>query len=226
MNDLIDENSKWIVKSQGILDSLNFIKSVYSQGLGAPLSKVLDAQAGNSSSREYMPKGKLAISLDGSWITGNWRKGGAAEWPEYEKTMGFAKMPTNKGQGSGSITLAGGWALSIPKNSKNHDAAFEFIKYAMGKDNALAMSTLSGDLSCRKDVATDATYQQTPFKQLSTEYLAAAEFRPAKEAYPTVSTEIQNMVESVVSGTKPETAMATYAANVSRVVGAANVIEK
>ncbi|MBU3113834.1 extracellular solute-binding protein [Clostridium lacusfryxellense] len=223
---LIDDNNKWIVKSQGILDSLSFIQTIYTQGLGAPISKVLDAQAGNMSARDYMPKGKLAISLDGSWITGNWSKGGAAEWSGYENIMGFAKMPTNKGQGSGSVTLAGGWALSIPKNSKNHDAAWKFIEYAMSKDNALAMSTISGEISCRQDVAADPTYQKTPFKKLSTEYLEAAEFRPANESYPLVSTEIQNMVESVVTGTKPEAAMKTYGENVTRVVGDTNIIEK
>ena len=34
------------------------------------------------------------------------------------------------------------------------------------------------------------------------------------------------MVESVVSGTKPEEAMAQYAVDVERIVGSENVVEK
>lgn len=73
-----DASGKWIIKSQGILDALNFVETVNKEKLGPPLSKVLNGQAGNTSSREYLPGGKLAISLDGSWITGNYFADGAS----------------------------------------------------------------------------------------------------------------------------------------------------
>lgn len=58
-----DSSSKWTVKSQGIMDALSFVDSINKEKLGPPLSKVLNGQAGNSSAREYLPKGKLGISL-------------------------------------------------------------------------------------------------------------------------------------------------------------------
>ncbi|CDN44529.1 hypothetical protein BN871_EY_00370 [Paenibacillus sp. P22] len=73
-----DASGKWVTKSQGITDALSFIETVNKEKLGPPLSKVLNGQAGNTASREYLPKGKLAISLDGSWIPGNYLDGGAA----------------------------------------------------------------------------------------------------------------------------------------------------
>lgn len=221
-----DASGKWITKSQGILDALTFVETVNKEKLGPPLSKVLNGQAGNTASREYLPQGKLAISLDGSWITGNYMESGAAPWPEYKDVLGFAPMPTSQGQDPGSITLAGGWALSIPSNSKNKDEAWEFIKYALNKENTQKLVMSSGNITVRADVAKDPEYTKMPFNEIATEYLQNAEFRPAQEKYPEVSTQIQTMVESVATGTSPADAMNKYAQDVTRIVGADHILEK
>lgn len=224
---LYDTSSgKWVIKSQGMTDALNFVNTVYKEKLGPPLSKVLNGQASVTSAREYLPQGKLAISLDGSWITGNWIKGGPAEWADYTTTMGFAAMPTNKGQDPKTITLAGGWALSIPKNGKNKDAAWEFMKFALNKENSLEIDQLSGNITCRADVAKDSAYTSTPFNDIASKFLETAEFRPAVDKYSSVSTEIQTMVESVVSGTNPADAITKYGDDVKRIVGNDKVMEK
>ncbi|WP_191296866.1 ABC transporter substrate-binding protein [Paenibacillus sp. PL91] len=221
-----DATSKWIIKSQGILDALSFIETINKEKLGPPLSKVLNGQAGNTSSREYLPQGKLAISLDGSWITGNYFESGAAPWPEYKDVLGFAPMPTSKGQAPGSITLAGGWALSIPSNAKNKDEAWDFIKYALNKENTQKLVIASGNITVRADVAKDPEYTKMPFNEIATEYLQNAEFRPAQDKYPEVSTQIQTMVESVTTGTSPADALKKYAQDVTRIAGKENVTEK
>ncbi|WP_405080445.1 ABC transporter substrate-binding protein [Paenibacillus chitinolyticus] len=224
---LYDEASgKWIVKSQGILDALGFIETVAKEKLGPPLSKVLNGQAGNTATREYLPKGKLAISLDGSWITGNYLEGGAAPWPAYKDVLGFAPMPTSKGQAPGSITLAGGWALSIPSNAQHKDEAWNFIKYALNKENTQKLVIASGNITVRADVAKDPGYTKMPFNELATEYLKNAEFRPAQDKYPEVSTQIQTMVESVATGTAPAAALNKYTQDVTRIAGAEHITEK
>jgi multiple sugar transport system substrate-binding protein len=221
-----DSGAKWIVKSQGILDALTFIESVNKEKLGPPLSKVLNGQAGNSSSREYLPKGKLAISLDGSWITGNYLPNGAAPWPEYKDILGFAPMPTSKGQSPGSITLAGGWALSIPSNAQHKDEAWDFFKYALNKENTKKLVIASGNITVRADVAKDPEYTKMPFNEIATQYLQNAEFRPARDKYPEVSTQIQTMVESVATGTAPADAMKKYQQDVTRIAGEDHVMVK
>ena len=48
-----------------------------------------------------LPQGKLAIDLDGSWVSSDWApasKGGVAPWPQWSKVMGVAAMPTQNGQ--------------------------------------------------------------------------------------------------------------------------------
>ncbi|MGG6314466.1 ABC transporter substrate-binding protein [Paenibacillus macerans] len=221
-----DASGKWIIQSQGILDALGFIETVNKEQLGPPLSKLLNGQAGNTASREYLPQGKLAISLDGSWITGNYLENGAAPWPEYKDVLGFAPMPTSQGQEPGSITLAGGWALSIPSNAKHKDEAWEFIKYALNKDNSQKLVTASGNITVRADVAKDPGYTKMPFNEIATEYLQNAEFRPAQDKYPEVSTQIQTMVESVATGTSPADAAKKYAQDVTRIVGEDHILQK
>lgn len=224
---LYDASSKkWVVKSGEMSDALNFINSIYKNGYGPSLSLVLNGEAGNTFARQYMPKNKVAIGLDGYWTTGNWIKGGAAEWDGYTDKVGFASMPTNKGQAPGTITMAGGWSLAIPSQSKNKDAAFDVLKFAMNKDNMLAIDKASGFLTTRKDVAADASFLAIPFNKQATEMLKNATFRPSVDKYSSVTTEIQSMVESVVTGTKVDDAIAKYGQNVTRIVGSDKVESK
>ena len=135
-------------------------------------------------------------------------------------------MPTSTGQEPGTITLAGGWALSIPENSDAKDITFEFIKHLMDPSVYTKAVIAQGNIATRTDVAKDPEYAAKPFKQISTDFLATAEFRPQNDQYSTVSTSIQSMVEAVVSGTSPEDAIAQYGTEVKRAVGDDETVEK
>jgi multiple sugar transport system substrate-binding protein len=224
---LLDEESgKWIISSQGMLDALTFLDKIYESGYGPPLSKVLNGQASNISAREYLPQGKLAISLDGSWITGNYLETGASPWPEYSEVLGFAAMPMQNGQAPGTVTLAGGWAWSIPAKSDNKDVTMEFIKHLMSPEGYTKSIIEMGSIATRADIASNEDYAARPFMQIATEFLKGASFRPKDDKYSAVSTHIQTMVESVVSGTSPADAIATYGVDVTRTIGEDNVISK
>ncbi|MFT4006440.1 MAG: extracellular solute-binding protein [Lacrimispora sp.] len=223
---LLDKSDKWIVSSDNILKSLNFISTIYKEGYGPSLSKVLTGEAGNISSREYLPGGKLAISLDGYWISGNYKDTGASPWPEYKDKLGIAAMPTSEGQEPGTVTMSGGWALSIPAHADQKDAAMDFIKHCMSYDVYLKTIIAQGNIATRTDIAKDPTYSSQPFMEKCTGFLAGAFYRPRNSQYTTVTTHIQTMVESVVSGTSPEDAMVQYKSDVTNSVGAENVAEK
>lgn len=92
------QQKKWVVGSKGFQDSLGFIKKVYGEKLGPSVQQALDKQIQNRVANEYLPKQKLAISLDGSWLPNAWLKTGAAPWPKWSKVMGTAPMPTQNGQ--------------------------------------------------------------------------------------------------------------------------------
>lgn len=225
---LLDDDGKWIVKSEGIANSLEFLQNIYvNNEYGPSLDLVLNGQASNTSAREYLPQDKLGISLDGIWITGNWKTDGAAPCEGYETKFGLAAMPTSEGQAPGSVTLAGGWAFSIPENSDAKDITFEFIQHLMDPEASYLESILNqGNICTRTDVAEMSDYTSQPFFDIATEFLETADFRPQNDQYSSVSTCIQTMVESVVSGTSVEDAMTQYAADVARTVGDDAVIEK
>ncbi len=217
------QDGKWVVESQGILDTLTFIQTVYAEGMGAPLSRVLDANGSNAGSREYLPGGQTAVQLDGTWITGNYVEGGASVWPEYEETLGFVAMPNQ--DGGATVTLAGGWGLAIPENSDNKDTAFEFIKQCMNTEDYTNFIVSSGGIASREDTAVAEEYTSIPFKEAATDFLSGAGFRPINDEYPSVSTAVQTMVESVVTQSKtPEEAMEQYKTDVIRVTGEDRVI--
>lgn len=224
---LYDQSSqKWVVKSNEMTDALNFVDTIYKKGYGPSLSLVLNGEAGNTFARQYMPTGKVGIGLDGYWTSGNWAKTGAAAWDGYTDKVGFAPMPTSKGQEPKTITMAGGWSLAIPKQSKNKEAAYEFLKFAMNKDNMLSIDKAAGFLTTRTDVAADKDFMAIPFNKQATEMLKNAQFRPSVDKYPSVSAEIQSMVEAVATGATPADAEAKYAQNVTRIVGSDKVTNK
>lgn len=227
---LIDEQSgKWIVKSQGFLDSLKFINEIFTNKLGPQMSLILNAQAGNIENSQLMPQNKIGIALDGNWIPGAWVENGAAPWPDALKVYQLAAMPTQNGQDPGFTSMSGGWALSIAEKSSEKDLAWQFIQLATNKDNNKWYNMRQGNLSPRSDVASDPEYQNTPGQAFAqaTAFTKFTHFRPANTQYPAVSTQIQTVVEAVATGSlSPEKAMEQYAQSVERIVGKDNVIEK
>ena len=107
---LYDSSSKkWIAPSKGFTDALQFLKDAYGGGLTIPPQQELDPNIPNVVSGQMIPAGKLAIDLDGSWVTGAWGASGAKPWPDWSNAIGEAAMPTQAGAGKGTISLSGGW---------------------------------------------------------------------------------------------------------------------
>jgi multiple sugar transport system substrate-binding protein len=227
--DTLFEDGKWVVKSEGFLNSLKFINDIYKKGYGAELSQVLTGQAGDIVANQMMPQEKVGIVLNGNWVPSAWKEGGSAPFKDGVSIYQLAAMPTEKGEGPGFTSMSGGWALSIASKSKEKALGLEFIKLAISKENSKKYSLKAGDLSPRKDVATDPEYFDAPgtvFKTASS-FLAFTHYRPGNAEYPQVSTQIQTIVEGVASGTlTPEKAMEQYAQSVKRVLGDGKTIEK
>ena len=135
-------------------------------------------------------------------------------------------MPTNKGQAPGTVTLSGGWALSLPENGDNKDATFDFVKHMMSEKHYLDLVLFEGDICTRKDIAEKEEYKAQPFFEFGTKLLDTAGYRPQNDLYSSVSTGIQEMVESVVTGTSIDDAISQYASNTASIVGDDNVVNK
>ncbi|HLR08684.1 MAG TPA: extracellular solute-binding protein [Bacillota bacterium] len=214
-----EEDDKWIVESEGFLDTLKFIEHVYSNDLGASLSWATTGQAGAKVSTELMPEEEVGIALDGNWLPGNWEEDGNAPWPEWEDAIDLAPLPTKDGQEPGYSTVSGGWALSVPSNADHKDLAVEFIKLATTKDN-LRYGT---QLTPREDIAELDEYNQLTYQDKMTSFLEFTNYRPTYDEYPEISSNIQDAAEAVTTGNMtPEEAMEQFKEDVERDVGEEN----
>ncbi len=75
-------------------------------------------------------------------------------------------MPTSEGQDPKTITLAGGWALSIPENADAKDETFEFIKHLMDPEVYTDAVIAQGNIATRQDVAGDRPIPHSPSNRL------------------------------------------------------------
>jgi multiple sugar transport system substrate-binding protein len=216
-----DASKKWVTSSPGFLDSLNFIKTVYGDKLGPDQQDALDPNFGNRLTSDLLPNSKLAIDLDGSWQSSNWIGTGTKPWPQWSTVLGQAPMPTQHGQAPGSISMSGGWVLSVGSHSKNKQAAFDYVSLSLNKENSLAYDIAAGQIAERADVAADPNYiKSNPTLKFFTDLVNVTKFRPAYPEYPRVSDAIQVAMEGVMTGQlTPQAAAAAYSDQVKAAVG-------
>jgi len=69
---------KWVLGSKGFIESLQFVKTVFSEQLGPTPQQALDPNWQYKVGQQLLPKAELAIDLDGSWISHYWRPTDAA----------------------------------------------------------------------------------------------------------------------------------------------------
>jgi multiple sugar transport system substrate-binding protein len=220
------KDKKWVTGSKQFQDSLQFIKDVYQGGLGPTPQQALDTNVGTTIAQTWLPKGQLAIDLDGSWQSGTWLKSGTAPWPEWSDVMGQAPMPTQNGQEPGYNSMSGGWTLAVGKNSKNPQAAFDFISTFLNKDGSLKYDIENSQIAVRKDVAEDPSYDASnPTFKFFSGLVEHTNFRPATSDYSQVSNAIQVAMESVMTGQQsPKQAAEAYDKTVVGVVGKDNTV--
>ncbi|MFE9880970.1 extracellular solute-binding protein [Streptomyces sp. NPDC005784] len=194
-------SKKWVADSQGFKDALTFVETVYKEKLGPDVTDALDPNFATSVRGELLPKGRLGIDLDGSWLPQDWLKGSGHEWLEWSHKLGLAHMPTQHGQAPGKVSMSGGWTWSIPSKASNPDLAFKFVETMQTKANAQKWYIANSGIAVRDDVAADPAYVKAqPGIKFFTDLVASTHYRPAYPAYPRVSTAIQEAMESVTTG--------------------------
>ncbi|MEU8822883.1 extracellular solute-binding protein [Streptomyces sp. NPDC048636] len=216
---------KWIVGGKGFEQSLSFLRTVYSEKLGPDTSDALDPNVGTTVFSEWLPEGKLAIALDGSWLGQNWLKTGGKPWPEWSKTLGQAPMPTRNGQAPGKVSMSGGWTWSITAKSKNPHLAWKFIQQLQTRKNAVRWDIVGAQIAVREDVAKDPEYLKSmPGITFFTGLVKHTHYRPALPVYPQVSSAIGEAMEAVTTGDdSPRGAAAAYADQLKSIADGATV---
>jgi len=221
-------SKKWVVGSQGFIDSLEFMKTLYGEGLAVTPAEALDSNVWKGVFGELFPKDKLGATVEGSYTPSFWVKGGSYEWADYANVMGTALFPTQQGQAPGGVSMSGGWTLAVGAKSANPQLAFDFLSMALSSKNALSYDNANAQIAVRKDVAADPSYvAANPFVQAVTDAVSVTHFRPATSDYAQISTAVQKATEAVITGqATPKDAAAAYDTAVTGIVGADKVTKK
>lgn len=216
---------KWVTGSQGFVDSLAFVQTLFEEGLAPAPDVALDGSMWQKLFGEWFPGGQIGGTIEGSWSPSFWMEGGQYAWPEYVDDIGVAAFPTQRGQGPGAVSLSGGWTLAVGAQTANPDAAFDFLAMSLNRENALQYNIANSQIAVRTDVAADPAYREAnPFIGFFTDLVTVTHFRPATADYPQISAEIQAATEAVMTGQMtPEEAAAAYDEAVVGIVGEANV---
>jgi multiple sugar transport system substrate-binding protein len=224
-DDWLMEGDKWVINSKGFEDSLQFIQDLADSGIYSnnDLAEMLDTNAYRLVNEKMMTAGEIGILLDGNWKGGDFV---AALGEDAPNSIGVAAMPRQNG--NGFTSMSGGWVFTIPTLSKNKAEAFDLIKEVSSYKNSLDLAKESSQMTVRNDVMENEEYKNINYytSEMS-HYIDFTKFRPGNELYPSVSVEIQNAVESVITGrTTAKEAAELYSENVKKIVGEEACIEK
>src|SRR5579862_1428844 len=211
------KTGKYVVGS-GLSAALAFYKTVYSEGLGAPVSQLFAPNAvGNPP--QLFAKGKLAIAIAGAnWFPSAWvAKGSPTYFPKAAQDMGIAPMPTQNGQAPGAVSSLGGWAVAISKTSKNPQLAWDLVKLMMSTPNQLSMAVEAGFVPPDTSIgASKAFVDSAPFQAQFNDYAKYGAPLPSDANFPiyarAVNTATGNLIQT------PSTSVSSAVGTVSSIV--------
>lgn len=224
--EVTDKDGKYIVSSQGILDTLKLYKTIYvDEKLGDQRAQLL-ADGRNRTFASFRD-GKTAMLVEGDWFY----REVTAEGSEFavadrDNLMTWKKMPAEKPgrglRGQDFVTMSGGTGFVINPHTDAPKEAWALLSFMNSQEQLTAFQDIQPAIRIRDDVAIpNAPFLTDTAKTL----LPLTTARPNDANYNKVSAEIQRMTESVVSGEmSPEDAMAQYKAAVIKIVGEANTV--
>ena len=222
------EQQKWIVGSQGILDTLGLFATIYGEeALGDQRWQLV--QNGRDLSFEAFANGTVGMLVEGDYL---WRsvivpETGVFPMATRNEDVGFVLMPAQE-PGSGYngqdfVTISGGTGYVINANTEYPQEAWAFLTCMFSKDQLDALQAIQPRIRARLDVPETG---DEVMSALVEQGLPLTTIRPQLPEYNQVSEQARLMTERVVSGEMtPEEAMAAYAEAVVGIVGEENVVD-
>ncbi|MFN2323150.1 MAG: extracellular solute-binding protein [Trueperaceae bacterium] len=219
---LLDDEGHWIVRSQGILDTLELYQTIYvDEQLGDARLQLL--QDGRNQSFANFRDGATALLVEGDYFyRGPTAPGQEFEVADRDAVMSWAKMPAQEPgagiNGQDFVTISGGTGFVLNPNSSNPELAWELLAFMNSREALEAFQQLQPRIRVRDDVPVSDDVFLTETAAALGPFTTA---RPNQSVYAEVSYEAQLMTERVVSGEmSPMQAMDAYAQAVTDLVGA------
>ncbi|HYO89140.1 MAG TPA: extracellular solute-binding protein [Candidatus Limnocylindrales bacterium] len=219
---------KWVVRSQGILDTLGLYDTIYNQeGLGETRWQLV--QNGRDLSFEAFSQGTVGMLLEGDYF---WRsilnETGDFPMENRDARVSFVKVPAQEPgmgwRGQDFVTASGGTGFAINPNVAHPAEAWALLTYMYSKPQLEQLQAIQPRIRARLDVPVT---NDAVMSRIVTDVLPLTQIRPQLPDYNAVSEQARLMTERVISGEMtPTEAMDAYAVAVTEIVGADNVIDR
>lgn len=224
---LLDDAGKWIVRSQGILDTLELYETIYiDEELGDPRLQLV--QDGRNRSFANFRDAATAMLVEGDWFyRGPTAPGQEFEVANRDQVMGWTKMPAQAPgaglRGQDFVTISGGTGFVLNPNSDDGELAWQLLAFMNSKEALDEAQKTQPRIRVRDDVPVPNAPFLTDTAAALGPYTTA---RPNQSVYAQVSYEAQLMTERVVSGEmSPTEAMDQYARAIIDLVGEENTVD-
>ncbi len=224
---LLDDEGRWIVRSQGILDTLELYQTVYvEEMLGDPRLQLL--QDGRNQSFANFRDGETAMLVEGDYFyRGPTAPGQEFEVANRDEVMDWAMMPAQEPgagiNGQDFVTISGGTGFVLNPNADEPELAWELLAFMNSQEAIMAAQEAQPRIRVRDDVPVPDNAFLTETAEALGPFTTA---RPNQSVYAEVSYEAQLMTERVVSGEMtPMEAMDAYAQAVTDLVGEENTVD-
>ncbi len=138
------KTQKWVVDSKGIREVISLYRTASAEGLLAPASQLLNANA-IATPPVDIPKHMIGITVAGNWFTIQWTKQiSAPYYPNGFSQIGLTPIPTIGGAAPEMASSLSGWDCVIYRRSKQKELAWQFIQVVQIKKNLLEAALLNG----------------------------------------------------------------------------------
>ncbi len=217
---LRDADGKFIIDSCAIREALDYYYRAYQTDKTVP-QEVMTSPQPAGAMRQAMIDGELGILYEGSWAYGGWQDEDE-DWTN--ENIGFVLFP---GAGDVAPFAVGGTGNSwfINNQAENKDLAWAFITEFNSVANQVAINVEDPHIPARADAAADPAFQETPFLSAMVGSADSLLLTAPDRSFLQLVGIIQNATGLIATGeATPDEAATRYAEELTRVLGADNVV--
>jgi multiple sugar transport system substrate-binding protein len=161
-----EDHSKTLIGEGGAMDAWKYIDSLYKEGV------MPTPTAAGEFGGDLFQAGKAAMTTIGHWAVPGYVQSG----------INFDVVPMPSGP-AGEATSVNSAGFVISKDSKNKDAAFEFVKFAMSEAGQKRLAELGFAIPVLKSVAESDAYLKQPGNLDQRVFLDSVEFAHMKPVF-------------------------------------------
>jgi multiple sugar transport system substrate-binding protein len=221
------KTDKWIVSSPGLVQTFNFYRSVFSEGLG-PANSQNFSPDGIYAPAGDMKSGKLAITLGANWIPETWfNRSGGVYWPQSAKIISTAPIPFSDGQSGGANDLVAGWSVAISKDSPHPALDWQLIKLIETQPLLVQLGIAAGFIPPTRSAANSSAYVDfaPPFQKQFNNYVTMGAAIPRNNNFSVYLRALETATGQIAQTPNTTTAQAlnVLSSNVTQQLGSSAV---